>query len=261
MHFRLLCIVGLTLSACAGGSADQMLSASIKQPERSSIAKPEIPIDQRVSLIVSRLALAANPNCGTSNLTTARGPESASTKSAGSIGTSSENFGPGAADEIETDVPNPQALRRQADHPAAAVICGEYPVVIAPAMIASASTNGQRIQISRGFVQYMRDDSELAFVLAHEMAHILKHHLPVRDASVRYTQELEADRLGFQLVIRAGYNPDAAIELFRRLGRSSDFASSDPRYPTFTARADILHREKTLLTSGPTNLSGEAPPP
>jgi predicted Zn-dependent protease len=78
---------------------------------------------------------------------------------------------------------------------------------------------------------------------------------------VRYAQELEADRLGFKLVIRAGYNPDAAIALFRRLGRSSDFASSDPRYPTFTARADILHREKTLLTSGPTNLAGEAPPP
>lgn len=261
MHFRLLFIVGLNLSACAGGSADQMLSAAIKQPERSSIAKPEIPIDQRVSLIVSRLALAANPDCGTSNLTTARGPESASTKSAGSIAIFSENFGPRAADEVKTDVPNPQALSGQADHPAAAVKCGEYAVVIAPAMIASASTNGRRIQISRGFVQYTRNDSELAFVLAHEMAHILKHHLPVRDASVRYTQELEADHLGFQLVIRAGYNPDAAIELFRRLGRSSDFASSDPRYPTFTARADILHREKTLLTSGPANLSGEAPPP
>ncbi|UCF16025.1 MAG: M48 family metalloprotease [Phycisphaerales bacterium] len=97
----------------------------------------------------------------------------------------------------------------------------------------------------------LRDRDELAFILAHEMAHVIRRHAinriisnsaisaasrvaPIRGAvggwlrtaGIRflestYSQELEsqADQLGVRLMAAAGYDPRACVRLFRRLAK------------------------------------------
>jgi predicted Zn-dependent protease len=91
------------------------------------------------------------------------------------------------------------------------------------------------------FCRYERD--QIAFVLAHEAAHILLGHAGKRsranalvtvmrtanplvgmgirmlfDRAFSREQEFEADRLGVTLCARAGYGPQGAIAFFTRLG-------------------------------------------
>lgn len=104
-----------------------------------------------------------------------------------------------------------------------------------------------------------RDRDELAFIIGHEMAHVIRGHAikriisesalnvasrttPIRGqisgwlrkAGIQilenaYSQELEsqADKLGVRLTDAAGYNPNASIQLLRRLaGRNSSESQS-----------------------------------
>jgi predicted Zn-dependent protease len=96
-----------------------------------------------------------------------------------------------------------------------------------------------------------RDQDELAFVVAHEMAHVIRRHAIdrilsqkilsvaslaspgrgvlgpwIRRVGLKWLEtaysrdnELEADELGARLVRAAGYDPTAAIRLLERLGR------------------------------------------
>ena len=43
-----------------------------------------------------------------------------------------------------------------------------------------AETDGKRVFVSEGMLRFVRDDNELALVLAHEMSHDIKQHLAVR---------------------------------------------------------------------------------
>ncbi len=67
-------------------------------------------------------------------------------------------------------------------------------------------------------------DDELATLVAHEMAHIVRQHgrekasilnLGLFTAHNR-SLELEADQLGLEIMARAGYNPDAAISFWEK---------------------------------------------
>lgn len=111
---------------------------------------------------------------------------------------------------------------------------------------------GGFVFVSRELLELCRwDKDEIAFVLGHEMAHVIKGHVmermitnsaiaaawraaPVRDgltaclrkvgvkfleAAYSQEQELEADKLGIHLVTAAGYDPASSIRLLRRLIR------------------------------------------
>ncbi len=113
---------------------------------------------------------------------------------------------------------------------------------------------GGFIFVTRSLVELCDSDrDELAFILAHEMAHVIRGHaikrivstsavnvasraVPVRgqlSAWLRkvgiqflesaYSQELEfqADELGVRLADAAGYNPNASIKLLGRLNKLS----------------------------------------
>jgi predicted Zn-dependent protease len=119
----------------------------------------------------------------------------------------------------------------------------QFGVLDAPQLNAFATPGGY-VFVTRGLVERMRSEAELAGVLAHEIAHVLqKHHLKAvqtiaqqktaagllsmigsgRSASMRgmlvavasemYLRgldrgdELEADRLGVVIAARAGYDP------------------------------------------------------
>jgi predicted Zn-dependent protease len=140
---------------------------------------------------------------------------------------------------------------------------------------------GGFIFVTRSLVELCdRDRDELAFILAHEMAHVIRGHaikrivsnsainvasraVPIRgqlSAWLRkvgiqflesaYSQELEfqADKLGVRLADAAGYNPNASIKL---LGRLNELSLSESKFiacnyfsshPAFEMRISNINR-------------------
>ncbi len=119
---------------------------------------------------------------------------------------------------------------------------------------------GGYLYATRGLLALANDSSELAAVLAHEMAHVTARHANARqqreeaaalvsrvvsnvvrdpDAAreavlssqlslARFTQvqELQADAVGVRTLARAGYDPYAASRFLESMGRFADFASA-----------------------------------
>lgn len=92
----------------------------------------------------------------------------------------------------------------------------------------AATLPGGKIVISTGFLDCMQYEAELAFVLAHEMGHVLGQHAErelalagtpegERGAQARRLRcELEADREGLLLMARAGYDPRVGLRFWQR---------------------------------------------
>jgi predicted Zn-dependent protease len=101
---------------------------------------------------------------------------------------------------------------------------------------------GGHVFIGKGLIQMMESEDELASVLGHEVEHIDNYHcveryqfkartenlplaglltLPVELFQAGYSkeQELEADRDGTWLAVKAGYSPQGAIHMFETFGR------------------------------------------
>ena len=128
---------------------------------------------------------------------------------------------------------------------------------------------GGKIMVYTGLVQKLNaTDSELAAVLGHEIAHALREHsrerisrayaeqlalagIAVATGAGQNTmaiasqvsavtfqlphsreQEAEADRIGLELMARAGYDPNAAVSLWRKMGKlggsGPEFLSTHP---------------------------------
>ena len=121
-------------------------------------------------------------------------------------------------------------------------LCG-FPVELTGGDEFLASTNGKRIKISGGTLRFVSNDDELAFVLAHELTHILSGHSGTMRGSSRKEAELEADRLGIYIVARAGYSVDTAAHLLSRLGESLP-RLNEPHaaYHTLAARTAAMRR-------------------
>jgi predicted Zn-dependent protease len=140
---------------------------------------------------------------------------------------------------------------------------------------------GGFIFVSRSILELCRwDPSEMAFILAHEMGHVVRGHAierivthtavsvasraaPVRGAlggwlktvGIQYLQtaysrdqELEADRLGVRLLRAAGFEPEGALRLLARLAELK--RSAEPSglgeyfstHPTAEIRIESLRR-------------------
>ena len=80
-----------------------------------------------------------------------------------------------------------------------------------------AGAGAERISVSEGMVAVAGSEDGLAFVLAHELAHIQLSHVPGRAGKAG---ELAADRAALWLMARAGYDPRVAPEVVRRVGRA-----------------------------------------
>lgn len=117
------------------------------------------------------------------------------------------------------------------------------------------TTDGGDIYVNIGLISRVRNEAELAFVLAHEIIHYKKRHvlngylhtvnmskddrpdLKDNDDNIvrehRYAQslELEADRLGFEMYVKAGYDPEYAATALELL------AIAD--YPFVNEKIDI----------------------
>jgi Peptidase family M48 len=87
----------------------------------------------------------------------------------------------------------------------------------------NASAFGSRVVINAGLEALLSQDDELAFVVAHEIAHvILEHCVPGKeqectDSDIRPQMEIAADELGVLLMAKAGFDPEAAARAETRI--------------------------------------------
>lgn len=141
---------------------------------------------------------------------------------------------------------------------------------------ASAMAGG-RLLFGEEFIEALEpSDDELAFVIAHEMAHVLAQHTREYATTARFflanglhreywdiqreldesivvnlrmaheyqRQELDADYIGFILGARSGYQPEAMLSLLRKLG--ADDPSFLSRHPEEKQR---MRQAQTMLES------------
>ena len=144
-------------------------------------------------------------------------------------------------------------------------------ILNSPAINAFALPNGQ-LYVTRGLIALANDPSELASVLAHEMAHVIAQHAEIREerakrvalvsrvfgdlgadpelgalamakskialATFSRAQEFEADGIGVGIAARSGFDPYGAVRFLTAMGRSGELKSAsqtaiNPRAPDF----------------------------
>lgn len=121
------------------------------------------------------------------------------------------------------------------------VLACAYPTQVEITGTLRGRSDGRHIFISDGMANLAADDDQLAFVLAHELAHAVLEHrtqpdvVGVRGASnwaismrrgLTLSAEADADHMGLFLAARAGFNPEAAIVFLERY----EEADSGARY-------------------------------
>ena len=107
----------------------------------------------------------------------------------------------------------------------------------------NASTNGREITLSTALLAEVGDDSALAFIIAHEMAHGLRGH-----ERSGWREELQADADALVLMRNAGFDVagtvagwEAGVEAHRDSQRGS------PTHPPLDVRLDGLRRAQAEL--------------
>ncbi len=138
---------------------------------------------------------------------------------------------------------------------------------------------GGKIAVYTGLMDLMRNEAELSFVVAHEVAHALARHsgeqmtweslqkLGAKAAESRGVNseifqkaselgvmlpfsrkhEYEADRMGMLLMAKAGYDPKEAIEFWRRFTAGSTSSFLDGWMSTHPADSDRIAAMQEVL--------------
>lgn len=85
----------------------------------------------------------------------------------------------------------------------------------------AAISNGGWINICLPLAMSFEFEDEIAFIIAHEVSHLLAGHLSGPNKSkapeFQVDQEIDADCMGIELAVRAGYSPDGAINFLRKV--------------------------------------------
>jgi len=114
--------------------------------------------------------------------------------------------------------------------------CGGYVSAIKSGAF-NAWSDGTGIAVTTRLIHFAADDNELAFVVAHEMAHnLLGHNAPLHNADAHYLssllaafgigsarirrREIAADQFAVHLLAHTAYHPNAAVGLLTRLDRN-----------------------------------------
>ena len=106
----------------------------------------------------------------------------------------------------------------------------EYCVIESPQINAFCLPGG-KIGVFTGLLRVVKNDDQLAAVLAHEVSHAVAHHASERIARAQFgyrglfalsfnrEQELEADHIGVFLMTFADYDPQEAVAFWNQMER------------------------------------------
>jgi len=102
-------------------------------------------------------------------------------------------------------------------------------------------TDGQDVLITSALMRAVPDDTNLALVVAHEMAHVIAGH----EAQIQsQALELEADRMALVLMMRAGYDIEGAVAYWENAAHPHEGGnSSQSSHPTTRERYENFRRE------------------
>lgn len=164
--------------------------------------------------------------------------------------------------------------------------CG-YGLVLGPGNEVNAYADGKRIIISRGMMMFARDDLELSFVIAHELAHNVMSHIDAKTANYiagsvldvivsagtgvgtqgtfgrigahAFSQdfEREADYVGLYILANAGADIEKAPAFWRRMAAlnpgsiGSNHAATHPATPErFVAMEETIREIRAKQKAG-----------
>ena len=118
----------------------------------------------------------------------------------------------------------------------------------------NAFADGRHIFLTTGILALLRNDDELAFFIAHEMAHnILGHAAAMRSGTVESRQavrqiESAADLLAGNLMIDSGYDPVLGAAALKRVGGTDLglrlFAKHEPAATRIAAMRALAQRRR-----------------
>lgn len=150
----------------------------------------------------------------------------------------------------------------------------------------NAWTDGSSIWITRGMMRFLKNDDELAIVLAHEIAHAYRGHMGPKVAKQALSvilgpasglgmllvsaatkefekdQEREADLYGLIWAHKAGFNVDGAKDLLKRMAVQSPESVKQgflSNHPTSAERLLAIGKVADTLKSGQDPLKVFAP--
>ena len=147
----------------------------------------------------------------------------------------------------------------------------DYPALLVRSPDTNAAADGTSFAITTGLYDVTRSDDELAVILGHELAHNVLGHLAagttaagssttgrLLEAFTRSSisaalssaatpahdpkKEIEADRFGLQLMVRAGFDITAADTMWTRLNRNGSATLISRTHPTGTDRQAALRK-------------------
>jgi predicted Zn-dependent protease len=135
---------------------------------------------------------------------------------------------PDAAMQARVDRIGQRMLRAAPDMPDACEF--SFDVLQAPDTLNAFALPGGKIYATSALVELAGSDAELASVLAHEIAHVAERHIADRLAAQYGVQTLAAAALGqnpglvagLAYLRAAGYDPQAAVAMFRKLGAARE---------------------------------------
>ena len=102
-------------------------------------------------------------------------------------------------------------------------------------------TDGKDVLITSALMRSVPDDTNLALVIAHEMAHVIARHTTQVPSQAL---ELEADRMALVLMARAGYDIEAAVAYWETADHPHEGGSTAKNsHPTTQARYENFRDE------------------
>lgn len=131
----------------------------------------------------------------------------------------------------------------------------QFLIVDSPVPNAFAVPGGPVI-LTRGIVALAIDEAELAAVIAHEIGHKLAGHGEVGSIGGGSRIEAEADRIGMQLIVAAGYDPRAQGRLQARMLASDALVFNLAGFPPQN-ESDLAQRQRVSAREGRDGPAGE----
>jgi hypothetical protein len=148
----------------------------------------------------------------------------------------------------------------------------DYAVVMSEDSVVNAYADGDSVVVTKGMMDYIKNDNELALVVGHEMGHNVMGHISKKTgnrilgavldgllagvtgvytnnfanaAGMMYSQEFEqeADYMGVYFMERAGYDSTGVPNFWRRMGTDNPYAIGHATtHPTSAYRYVFLEK-------------------